>query len=116
MSSAPPIPAPELLRWHEVARALGDVSKSEFFDWDAKGAIPEPVKIDGTRLWRRLELRDWCAAGCPHRDEWKWRPALPARLDDLIRVRTEQLGELQAEVRELEARRDAGERLVHVRR
>jgi predicted DNA-binding transcriptional regulator AlpA len=39
--------------------------------WDSAGWIPRPVRIGRSTLWRVDELREWVAAGCPHRSEWE---------------------------------------------
>ncbi len=73
-----PTPAPEavLLRSREAARILG-VSENHLFRASAEGRAPKPVKCGGRATrWRRKELEDWCAAGCPPCGE---EPAQPTR-------------------------------------
>lgn len=45
--------------------------------WDSAGAIPRPMRIGRSRLWRVAELRAWVAAGCPPRDAWEQRTHQP---------------------------------------
>jgi prophage regulatory protein len=44
--------------------------------WDAAGKLPSPIRIGGRVVWRVDELRQWLAAGAPHRDEWDIRKSL----------------------------------------
>ena len=39
------------------------------------GRCPAPLRLAGCVRWRREELRDWIAAGCPPRREWEGRRA-----------------------------------------
>jgi predicted DNA-binding transcriptional regulator AlpA len=32
--------------------------------------LPSPVRIGGRVVWRVAEIRDWLAAGAPHRETW----------------------------------------------
>lgn len=41
--------------------------------WDSAGKVPRPVRIGRMVYWRRDELLDWVAAGCPRRREWDAR-------------------------------------------
>lgn len=45
--------------------------------WDSAGAIPRPMRIGRSRLWRVAELRAWGAAGCPPRDVWERQAEQP---------------------------------------
>jgi predicted DNA-binding transcriptional regulator AlpA len=35
------------------------------------GRLPAPVWLGGSRKWRRSEIQDWVAAGCPTQAEWE---------------------------------------------
>lgn len=52
------------------AWTLCGLSKSSWYKNLASGRIPRPVKIGGALRWRRRELDDWIAAGCPARSAW----------------------------------------------
>lgn len=39
----------------------------------AQGLIPAPVRLGGRNWWRRDELADWVAKGCPPRSRWAWK-------------------------------------------
>ena len=39
--------------------------------WDAAGLIPRPVRVGRSVFWRKTELDQWIAAGCPRRDVWE---------------------------------------------
>ena len=36
----------------------------------AAGRLPPALRIGGSRLWRRAEIEDWVAAGCPDATRW----------------------------------------------
>lgn len=55
----------ELLRIDEVARLL-KVSESSIRSYRKTGRIPEPIYLSQLHVrWRRNELEQWMAAGCP---------------------------------------------------
>lgn len=37
----------------------------------AKGKTPAEVRIGGMVRWRKSEIQDWIAAGCPPREKWE---------------------------------------------
>jgi predicted DNA-binding transcriptional regulator AlpA len=37
----------------------------------ARGRLPAPVYVGGSRRWRRAEIVAWVAAGCPPRERWE---------------------------------------------
>lgn len=42
----------------------------------AAGRLPRPVRLGGSRRWRRTEVEAWVAAGCPPLATWDaTRPA-----------------------------------------
>src|SRR5262249_21481078 len=56
-----------------TAAAMCGKSLRTWRTWDAAGWVPRPVRIGRSTLWRVDELREWVAAGCPHRSEWEAR-------------------------------------------
>ncbi len=66
-----PTIAPELLTSRQAA-ALAGVGERTWWRWSRCGLAPAPIKIgDGKRAavrFRRSELLDWIAAGCPRCD------------------------------------------------
>ena len=60
-----------LLLTAEQARTLCSLSKSAWYKALANGKIPSAVRIGGALRWRRDELLDWIAAGCPPRVKWE---------------------------------------------
>lgn len=68
-AEAPPTPV-ILMKPSQAAQACG-MSRSTFDKLTAAGRIgPRPVEIGKLRLWPRVELEAWAAAGCPGRVEW----------------------------------------------
>jgi len=61
---------PLLLKKSELAAAL-NLSVRTLCRKLAKGEIPAPVLVGGLPRWRREEIVDWIAAGCPSRDRWQ---------------------------------------------
>lgn len=59
-----------LLSAHEMMRLL-DIARSTLYLWDQEGRIPRPVKIGSRVYWRRDEMNQWVAAGCPPREKWQ---------------------------------------------
>lgn len=68
---AVPATEPTLLVSAQVAAELCGRSVRTWRSWDAAGRVPRPVRFGRSTLWRIDELREWIAAGCPHRDEWE---------------------------------------------
>ena len=58
-----------LIGTNEAASLCG-LSRAAWYKARASGKIPRPVKIGGAVRWRRQELEDWIAAGCPARSVW----------------------------------------------
>lgn len=105
----------ELLDAKEVAWLFG-FSKSQFYALDQMGVFPAGFALGGgKRKWRRRELVDWINSNCPLRSEWKWRPTVPAKLDDLIRARADQAAKLLDEIKWLETLKAEGQHTVHLR-
>ena len=47
-------------------RSVGSLERDQ-----ATGRLPKPVRIGGSRQWRRAEIEAWVLAGCPHQDDWE---------------------------------------------
>ena len=54
------------------AAALCGMSLRTWWRKDSAGHVPAAVRIGGGSMkrWRVEELRCWCEAGCPPRNEW----------------------------------------------
>ena len=52
------------------AAALCGMSRTTWYKLVASGKAPSPVKLGMLARWRRNELDDWIAAGCPARQKW----------------------------------------------
>jgi len=62
---------PELLDTRDAARLLG-IGERTLWRWSRSGVCPEPIRLGrGLRAavrYRRTELLDWIADGCPRMD------------------------------------------------
>ena len=54
----------ELLKIREAAKVTG-FGVSTIRKYEAMGLFPKHIKINGARRWRRQDVEDWIAAGCP---------------------------------------------------
>lgn len=54
-----------LLGIREVAALLGNCSTRHICRLADAGRMPRPVRLGALVRWRRAELIDWLAAGCP---------------------------------------------------
>jgi predicted DNA-binding transcriptional regulator AlpA len=54
----------ELLSAAEAAEMAG-VGKRSWWRYSTSGKAPAPVRIGGSVRWRRAEIAEWIAAGCP---------------------------------------------------
>jgi predicted DNA-binding transcriptional regulator AlpA len=79
-----------LLRQYEVAAWCG-VSKSAASKWHQQRLIPAPVWVGGQMFWRVAEVRDWIAAGCPEREEWRWEPTELVTVSELLQRKKREL-------------------------
>ncbi len=61
---------PELLRAPDAARLAG-VSTASWARLVAAGKTPRSIKLGGCVGWRRSELLEWIAAGCPDENAWR---------------------------------------------
>jgi excisionase family DNA binding protein len=59
--------APELLTTREAAKLLG-IGERTLWRHSRSGAAPAPLTIGGAVRYRRSEILDWIAAGCPRID------------------------------------------------
>jgi len=55
----------ELLDVRAVAVLLGHCSTRHVYRLCESGRMPRPVKLGALVRWRRAELTEWLAAGCP---------------------------------------------------
>jgi predicted DNA-binding transcriptional regulator AlpA len=70
-TSAPSLLVPLALRAAQAAPYCG-VSEATWWRWDTAGKIPRGRKLSrGVKVWCRLELEAWAAAGFPSRQEWE---------------------------------------------
>ena len=65
---------PLLIDIHTLAALLGRSVPSLERD-QAAGRLPAPVRLGGSRKWRRADIDGWVTAGCPPRAEWDARTA-----------------------------------------
>ena len=54
----------ELLSAAEAAQMAG-VAKRSWWRYVSSGKAPAPVRLGGAVRWRKAELAEWIAAGCP---------------------------------------------------
>jgi prophage regulatory protein len=54
----------ELLSADEAATMAG-VAKRSWWRYVSAGRAPAPVRLGGVVRWRKSELAEWIAAGCP---------------------------------------------------
>ena len=57
----------------KVAAKLCGIGKTTWYQLHAAGRTPLPVRFGRRALWRRDEIADWVAAGCPARHQWQAR-------------------------------------------
>jgi excisionase family DNA binding protein len=55
---------PELLTVEQAA-AMAGVGKRSWWRFSSSGKAPAPVRIGRSVRWRRAEIAEWIAAGCP---------------------------------------------------
>jgi len=59
-----------MLSASDAAKYVG-VGKTFFYSLHCSGRLgPLPIKLGRRTLWRRRDLVDWVAAGCPTRQQW----------------------------------------------
>lgn len=54
----------ELLTAAEAAEVAG-IAKRSWWRYVSSGRAPAPVRLGGAVRWRRTELAEWIASGCP---------------------------------------------------
>ena len=54
-----------------TASELCALSRSAFYKLVRDGLAPKPIKLGRASRWRRQELLDWIAAGCPESEAFK---------------------------------------------
>jgi excisionase family DNA binding protein len=64
--------ASKLIDSAEVSRMIG-VSYRTIWRLKDAGKLPKPVSIGRLVRWRRDEIEQWIAAGCPAVHRWRWR-------------------------------------------
>lgn len=64
----------DLLRTDDLAARLG-LGRATIYRQVAAGRLPAPIRIGRAVRWRRAEIEDWVAAGCPPRSRWTWEPS-----------------------------------------
>ena len=55
----------ELLTVREVAYLLGRCSLRHVYRLSDANRMPRPIKLGALTRWRRTEILNWIAAGCP---------------------------------------------------
>ena len=97
-----PIERRFILRAVELAGLLG-LSRGTISRWLAEGALPKPIELNGMRVWRRVEVEDWLAAGCPLAKHWIWRPSHRYTVERLIAQGHRELNTMRQEKQAAEA-------------
>ncbi len=62
-SASPPVES--LLLSADKVAALLDISERSLWRLRSAGAIPQPVRLGGSVRWRREDILEWMAQGCP---------------------------------------------------
>lgn len=57
-------PAPELLTTRQAAELLG-IGERTLWRYSNSGRAPAPIRVGSAVRYRRAELLEWIAAGCP---------------------------------------------------
>lgn len=53
-----------------AAAVMAGVSRAHWHRLRAAGKLPPAIRLGRKVLWRRLEVADWIAAGCPDSRTW----------------------------------------------
>ena len=69
-TTSTPDPISSLLIPDTAAAALCGMSRSHWHTLAAAGKLPESIRLGRKRLWRRREIEEWIAAGCPDGKAW----------------------------------------------
>ncbi len=62
-------PTPLLIDIRDLAGLLSRSVPSLERD-QAAGRLPAPLRIGRSKFWRKAEVEEWVAAGCPDRAHW----------------------------------------------
>jgi excisionase family DNA binding protein len=62
-----------------AAAALTGVSRAHWHRLRAAGKLPAPIRLGRKVLWRRMEIEEWIAAGCPDGKSWAAMQAAKGR-------------------------------------
>lgn len=54
----------------DAAAAMCSMHRATWYKKTASGQTPKPVRIGGVVRWRKAEIEEWIAAGCPARAKW----------------------------------------------
>lgn len=55
----------------DAAAAMCGIHRATWYKAVSNGKAPASVRIGGVVRWRRTELEEWIAAGCPARQKWE---------------------------------------------
>ena len=94
-----PIERRFVLRPAQLAGVLG-LDRGTIYRWARLGALPPPIELKGMRIWRRKEIEDWLAAGCPPARDWTWQPARRFTLEQHVKRSIAELARLQGQARD----------------
>lgn len=67
MSETVEVAVPELLTTAQVAKML-EAGERSVWRWSRSGVMPAPVRVGNAVRFRRWEIAEWIAAGCPRVD------------------------------------------------
>lgn len=59
-----------LISAEELAGMLA-ISTRSLWRLRSAGQLPRPVQLGGSTRWRRVEVEQWIAAGCPCLTDWE---------------------------------------------
>ena len=97
-----PIERRFILRAIELAGVLG-LDRGTIYRWLREGALLKPIELNGMRVWRRVEVEDWLAAGCPLAKHWIWKPSHRYTVEQLIAQGHRELSSMRQEKQAAEA-------------
>jgi predicted DNA-binding transcriptional regulator AlpA len=75
IAPAAPTPVPVLIGAESVGQLI-ELSGRTVRRYRSMGKLPAPLKVGGAVRWRRQEILDWIAAGCPDRRTWEQMQAV----------------------------------------
>lgn len=65
IASRADVPVPELISVRAVAALLGGCSTRHLYRLVDAGRMPPPLRLGGLVRWRRNDVLEWIAGGCP---------------------------------------------------